>query len=218
VSRLIAACSSAALAAMGCAPVFSELQSARLTGRGAVELTPTATTTHFSGERESLKVQDELGLQLAAGVHDRVDLRVAYVRVDVDDALAEDTAIPGVNVLSFGPKVGLVKDRLALSVPVAFAFGEDIDSGESWVVQPTLIGTVPIARNLDAIAAGKVLYPFTAEDPETLVGLNLGLGLGPPDRWVFRPEIGFLWDPGEGGHYWNLSAGFTYRFGPKRSP
>jgi hypothetical protein len=63
------------------------------------------------------------------------------------------------------------------------------------------------------IATGKVIYPFAADDPEALVALNLGLGLGPHERWVVRPEIGFLWNPGEDGRYMHLSLGFSYLFG-----
>jgi hypothetical protein len=204
----------AALAGTGCAPVFSDLQSARLAGPGRVEMTPGATTTHFSDDDESGKVQDELGLQGAAGIHDRVDLRVRYVRVrtaEVDDDVAGDSV--GVNVVAFGPKVALVKDRLALAIPVGFAFGRDIDSGESWEIHPTLIGTLPIARHIDVVAAGKIIYPFAVEDPETLVAVNLGLG--PSDKCVIRPETGVLWNPGGSGHYWHLSLGASYLFGKR---
>lgn len=216
VMRAVAVCGVTALAGTGCAPVFSDLQSARLAGPGRVEVTPSATTTHFSGDEESAKVQDEFGLQAATGVHDRVDLRFRYVRVlpeELDDDIAGDSM--GVNVVAFGPKVGLVKDRLALAIPVGFAFGGDIDSGETWEIQPTLIGTLPVARHVDVIAAGKIIYPFAAEDPETFVALNLGLGLGPSGKWVIRPETGFLWNPGEGGHYWHLSLGASYLFGKR---
>ena len=130
VTRAVVLCGAAALGGTGCAPVFSDLQSARLAGPGRVEVTPSATTTHFSGDEESEKLQDEFGLQAAAGVHDRVDLRVRYVRVrtaELDDDVGGDSV--GVNVVAFGPKLGLVKDRLALAIPVGFAFGGDIDSG-----------------------------------------------------------------------------------------
>jgi len=42
-------------------------------------------------------------------------------------------------------------------------------------------------------------------------GANLGLGLSSdPDRWVVRPEFGFLRDPGEEGTLWHWSVGFTF--------
>jgi hypothetical protein len=207
VKPSIAACCICALAASACAPVFSDLQSARLAGPGRVEVTPTASTVDFTDEDESDDVQNEFGVQVAHGVHERVDLRYRYVAVDVDGEI--------VNVVGFGPKVGLVKDHLALALPVGFAFGSGIDSSESWEIQPTLIGTLPVTRNFDVTAAGKVIYPFAAEEPETFVALNVGLGLGPSDKWVVRPEVGFLWDPGEGGHYRHLSIGFSYLFGKR---
>ena len=65
------------------------------------------------------------------------------------------------------------------------------------------------------VAAGKIIYFLTADDAESLVALNLGLGLGPSDKWVIRPEAGFLWNPGESGHYWHLSLGASYLFGKR---
>jgi hypothetical protein len=197
-----------ALAAAACAPVFSDLQSARLAGRGRVEVTPSASSVSSDG----VEVQHHFGLQLATGVHDRVDLRLRYehVRVDGGDELGGSH---GVDVVGFGPKLGLVQDRLALAVPVGFAFGEDVDSGETWQIQPTLIGSLPVVKHVELTAAGKYIVPLSAEDADSLVALNIGLGLGPADRWVVRPEVGFLWNPGEEGHFVHLSLGFSFLLG-----
>jgi hypothetical protein len=196
-----------ALAAVGCAPVFSDLQSARLAGPGRVEVTPSVSTVH---DQDSFHIQDQFGLQVATGVHERVDLRVRYERVEVDGAGANNV---GVNVVGFGPKLGLVRDHLALAVPAGFAFGGDIDSSKTWEVQPTLIGTLPVVKNVELTAAGKYIIPLTAEDSDNLVALNVGIGLGPVDKWVIRPEVGFLWDPGEEGHVVHLSLGFGFLLG-----
>jgi hypothetical protein len=203
----------AAVAIAGCAPVFSDLQSARLAGPGVVEVTPGASTVHFSDGGPSTHVQDHYGIQVATGVQDRVDLRVRYERI-VLDAGAE--AEGGVNVLGFGPKLGLVRDRLALAVPVGFAFGGGVDSGQTWEAQPTLLGTLAAGRVVEITAAAKYIVPLGAEGADDLVALNIGLGLGPRDRWLFRPEIGFLWNPGEDGAFYHGSLGLTFLLGSRK--
>ena len=209
----------ATLLAGGCAPVFSDLQSAKLVGRDRVEITPaytyvkssTASTTSpvpppgsggLAQEEYSSKVQDEFGLQLATGIHDRVDLRARYVYVE------------GVNVLGFGPKVGLVRDKVAVYLPVGFAFGENTEAGKSWQFHPTLLLTAPVNRNVELIASAKALIPFSEGD--TTFAFNFGAGFGDLDRWAIRPEIGFLVDPGESGHYTQFSLGLTFFAGQKR--
>lgn len=181
--------------AIGCAPIFSDLQSAKLVGRDRLEITPSYSSVSASGE-DGGHVQDEWSLQAATGVHDRVDLRARYARVE------------GVNVVGIGPKIGLVKDRLAFAVPIGFAFGGEVDSGETWQVHPTLIVTAPAHRHVELNAAAKVLIPLS--DGDTLVAVNAGAGLGVLDRWAIRPEVGFLFNPGETGHFTQFSLGFTY--------
>ena len=68
-----------ALSTGACAPVFSELQSARLVGVGRTEVTPAATANYFTEDGETNHVEDHYGIQAATGVHERIDLRVRYV-------------------------------------------------------------------------------------------------------------------------------------------
>ena len=191
------------LASPGCAPVFSDFQSAKLVGRGRVEATPSYSSVSFSGNNGG-HVQDEYGLQLATGVLDRLDLRARYVRVE------------GVNVLGFGPKIGLVKDKVALAVPVGFAFGNGVDSGESWAVHPTLLLTAPVNPHLELNASTKGLIPLSSRGGDALVAVNVGAGFGNLQRWAIRPEVGFLFNPGKSGHYTQLGVGLTLFAGKKK--
>ena len=167
-----------------------------------MEVTPTFSSVSASGS-DGGHVQDEFGLQLATGVLDRLDLRARYLRVE------------GVNVLGFGPKIGLVKDKLALAVPVGFAFGTDVNSGKSWAVHPTLLFTAPVNRHVEFDASTKALIPFSGGD--TLFAVNLGAGFGNLERWAIRPEVGLLFDPGHSGHYTQLGVGLTL-FGGRKKP
>ena len=189
--------------AVGCAPVFSDLQSAKLVGRDRVEITPSYSSVSSSGE-DGGHVQNELGLQMATGLARSLDLRARYVRVE------------GVNVVGFGPKVGVVKDKVALALPVGFAFGEDVDSAESWAIHPTLLLTAPVNRRVELNASTKALIPFSEGD--TLVAFNLGAGFGDLERWALRTEVGMLFNPGESGHFTQVSVGFTYFAGRRRKP
>jgi hypothetical protein len=193
-------------ATAGCAPTFSELQSARLAGMERVEMTGSYSYVGFSADGESEKVSDQFGFQLASGIARSVDLRLRYERVAVEDA------DEGVNILGVGPKIGLVRDRVAFYVPIGFAFGGDIDSSETWQIHPTLLGTLPVADQVEVNGSAKVLFPFES-DIDTTLAFNLGLGIGNFERLVLRPEVGFLINPGEDGHFRHFSIGLTYYAG-----
>jgi hypothetical protein len=187
----------------GCAPVFSDFQSAKLVGRDRVEVTPSYSNVSVSGT-DGGHVQDEYGLQVATGVLDRLDLRARYVRVE------------GVNVLALGPKIGLVKDKVALAVPVGFAFGKDVDSGKSWAVHPTLLLTAPVNPHVELNASTKGLIPLSSGGGDALFAVNVGAGFGNLERWAIRPEVGFLFDPGKAGHYTQFGVGLTLFAGNKK--
>jgi hypothetical protein len=194
-----------AVAAAGCAPVFSDLQSAKLVGKGRVEFTPGFSSVYSSENGGSDHVQNHAGIQVAAGVHDAVDVRVRYERVTVEGE-------SGVNVLAFGPKVRLFKGWASAYVPIGFAFGGGIDAGKSWAVHPTLLLTGQLHPTVEVNWSAKYLVPLHEEGGDNLVAFNVGLGLGPPDgRWAIRPELGMLFDPGEQGHFNQWSIGFSVR-------
>jgi hypothetical protein len=182
------------LVPIGCAPVFSDFQSAKLAGRERFEITPSASTVSVSGE-DGGHVQDEYGVQVATGVLDRLDLRARYVRAE------------GVNV---------VTDKVALAVPVGFAFGKDVESGKTWAVHPTLLLTGPVNPHVEVNGSIKGLIPLSKEGGDTLVAFNVGLGLGNLEKWVIRPEVGFLFNPGESGHFTQFGIALTVFAGGRK--
>jgi hypothetical protein len=175
-----------ATVATACAPVFSDLQSARTLPPGKTEVTPLLTTTGFVDDDESEHVQNQLGLQVALGATDRFEVRGRYERVFVGEE--------GANVFGLGPKIALVRDRLSLYVPLGLAFGGDIDSGETLTLQPTLIASAPAGDHVEVNLSAKGNLPLKGDEhPYRGFGLNLGLGLGPRGRaWSIRPEAGIL--------------------------
>jgi hypothetical protein len=190
-----------------CAAPFSDLQSARLAGPDHIEATPAYSAVFFSAADDTERVQNHFGFQAATGISSRTDLRIRYERIAFYDSDA------AVNVLGLGPKFGLLPDRVALYVPVGFAFGSDIETSDTFQVHPTLLLTLQVHQFAEVNGSVKALIPITERDIDDLVAFNVGLGLGPDlRRWAVRPEVGFLFNPGEEGHFRHFSIGLTYYF------
>jgi hypothetical protein len=209
-SNLCAASTVLALTAVAaCVPPFSELQSARTLGPGRSEITASYSFVHPEDEPEDLAEQRNIAVHVGLGLAPSTDLRIRLERMSARESDADESVTA--YVLAAGPKFGLVPDRLALFVPVGFAFGDDIDAEDTFQIHPTLIGTLPLASGLDLNGSAKVLVPITGEG-DNLIAFNVGLGIGEGiRRWVIRPEIGMLMDPGEAGRYWQVSLGLSYQ-------
>ena len=192
----------------GCASVFSDLQSAKLVSKGRFEATPSFSSVYFSEDGDRDHVQNHLGLQAAYGMGNNIDLRVRSERIATDADGGDPFAA---YVLGFGPKTGIVKDKVALYLPVGFAFGGDIeDVSETWEFHPTLLFTRSTGNHFELNPSAKALIPLTNEDADVQVALNLGIGISADlQKWVVRPELGFLLNPGEDGHYTHFSIACT---------
>jgi hypothetical protein len=194
-------------AVSACAPVFSDLQSAKLVGKGHVEVTASGSTVSFSGDEGTSHIQDQVGIQIATGLSGQLDLRARYEYIWV----ADDG--PSVHVLGFGPKFQFLKNHIAGYLPVGFAFGSDIDEvGDTWQIHPTLLLTANAHRNLEINGSAKYIIPLSGDGGDNLLAFNLGLGFGPDlERWAIRPELGLLFNPGEEGHFTHFSLGVSYK-------
>ncbi len=191
----------------GCAPPFSSIQSARTAGKGRFEVTPLFSTVFFSAEGETEHVQNEFGFQAAYGLGNMIDLQLRYefVTVSIEDVSAS------ANVIGIGPKVGVYKDMIAFACPIGFAFGGDIEEiSDTWQLHPTLLFTLPVGNSFEFNPSSKVLIPLGGEDQDVLLAFNLGAGISTDLRkWAARPEIGFLINPEEEGHFTQFSLGLT---------
>ena len=193
-------------------PVFSELQSARTVGAGELEATA-GFSSNFSvfddeGKQYNEHAFDHVGVHLAYGLADRVDMRARLEYIWIDNG-----SDPGgtYNIFGMGPKGAIVKDRLAVYLPVGFAFGEEIEkTADTWQFHPTLLLTLPINDHFEFNPSGKVLIPINSE-METLIAFNIGMGLSTDlSKYAIRPEFGLLYNPGEEGHYQHFSLGVTF--------
>jgi hypothetical protein len=197
---LVVALLAAPAALTGCAPAFHD---ARMVGPGRVEVTPSVTAFASPGSGGS---RDETargaGVQAVVGLSDRVDLGVGYTRVSI--ASEHDAT----NFVGGGPKFSLRKDRLALAVPVTFAWedGRGILSYLTLTAHPALVMTRPLSDRVDLNTAIVGVVPFAA-GAGTALGGSIGLGIRPASApIVFRPDVRVLVSPWAGQRV-SVSAG-----------
>ena len=198
---------SAVVLLTGCVAPFSDLQSARLLGKGNAEVTPSYSSVSLSDEGTTQKVQDHYGVQAGWGLSKFMDLRLRYEHIS---ATLEEEGTISANVFAFGPKFRLAKNWLAFYVPVGFAFGGDVEDGsQSWQVHPTLLATLPLGKFLEINPSAKIMIPFSSDSGDVLYAFNLGLALSSDvTKWALRPEVGICVGPG-GGSFTQFSVGLT---------
>lgn len=190
----------------GCVAPFSDLQSARLLGKGNVEVTPSFTSVSGSEDGQTEHLFNHYGAQIGFGLAKFMDLRLRYEYL----SFSEEEETVSANVLGFGPKFRLAKNWLAFYVPVGFAFGGDIEgSSHSWQVHPTLLATIPVAKFLEINPSAKVMIPFDKDAFDTLYAFNLGLAISSDvTKWAIRPEVGICMGI-EGVSFFQFSIGVS---------
>jgi len=192
-----------------CAPVFSDIQSARMTGKNNLELTPTGTLTNFRENGDDEKVQNSIGFQAAYGIHSKVDVRLRYERVWLTNGSIVDD---GIHTIGLAPKYSILKDRIAASLLVGFAVDGAGDFG-LFEIHPTMLFSLPLLNDkIDLNFSPKYLWTFDP-DNENFFAFNLGLSASNDlKKWAIRPEYGLCFLPGVTGLYSQLSIGFSYKF------
>jgi hypothetical protein len=207
-ARVIVALLVGLAALSGCAAPFADMQGARLAGKGKVEVTGSFSSVSFAEGGDSGEIQREYTAQLAAGTGERTDWRFRYTRIGPPG----DGGEGGINVIGVGPKFALRPDRAAIALPFGFAFGEDLNVGDTFQFHPTVFFTVPAARGVELNLSGKAMIAVTGGN----LGLaaNLGLGLSSDlQRWALRPEVGVLKYTESDGYARHLSLGLSYNLG-----
>lgn len=196
-----------------CAPVFSELQSARTAGKNKTEVTAgysyiSAVDQGENGERQRENVQDHIGLQVAYGITENFDMRMRLEHLWVADEGGNT------NIIGIGPKYEFIDNWLSFYVPVGFAFGGDIEDGisDTWEVHPTMLLTIPAHKNIELNTSTKYIHALQ-KDGWRFMAFNLGLGLSTDlTKYVIRPEVGWAWDVQNGGSddpFRQFSVGLT---------
>jgi hypothetical protein len=199
-----------------CAAPFSDLQSARVTDEGEVEITGYYSGLYFDDEGlisgESMEeMQDHFGLQMETGFGTRKSLRLRVERITFSGDIDDPDAF---TVFAAGPKFGQRAERFALYFPVGFATGSGLNSSKTWQVHPTLIVGFPVSGSLEINGSGKILLPLNCKDCDETVAVNIGLAFAAGPLMI-RPETGIMVNPGEDGHIKQFSLGVSYRSGTR---
>jgi hypothetical protein len=165
-------------------------------------------TVGFSYGGESEHVWNVYGLNMGYGLVKNVELRVRYGYLDPQYG-------NGASAFSIGPKIGLWKNKLSIIVPVEFLTGQYVETSQSWNIQPGIIASFPVGKRVEITPSAKALIPVGSDpynERDTLMAVNLGLGFfATADRsLVIRPEIGFLFKPGDSGSYMQFGIGVSY--------
>ncbi len=189
-----------------CAPVFSEMQSARMIGENQFELAGSYSSVSFSDDGEQEQVQTNTGVQVGYGISDKVDIRGRFEHIKVNDF------DENVNVIGLGPKFRLIDRYMSFYIPVGNGLG---DYNDNWQVHPTMLFTLPLAKDiLEITVAPKYLLTF-CEGCNDGFALNAGLAIGELDRFAVRLEYGLLTrtDDFDAGQYNHISVGAAITLG-----
>jgi len=172
---------------------FSSYQTARLVPRDVVELTPSVSRFQPTFENTNRDFHWQggdwtLDLQARGGINSRVGVGVKLSRIFLDD---------GYEFIAIDPKVALLPDHVAVSLPVGTFFGNGVDSHLQ--LHPTLFLSTPIAGGRhEATVSGKALIVDNGESFNTAWGFTAGVRFhSADDRMALQPEVGVLLDPND---------------------
>jgi hypothetical protein len=155
-------------------------------------------------------------LQVRAGVVPRVELGIKASRIYLED---------GYEFIAFDPKVALIPNHVAFSMPIGTFTGQEID--EKLQLHPTLILSTPVNNGRTEITgAAKAVILFDSfsgdlDNPstKTLWGFNFGVRFNSESaRWAVHPEVGFLIDDEEATSWAQAGIGVWLKTKGKPQP
>ena len=202
-----------------CAPITSEMQSAKTLGQGGMEISLNSGKVSMESESSDDEmeldvdgeVQSNAGASFAYGVTDNIDLRARYESIEIT-AMPSEAAF---SMLSFGVKYGILKDQLALYVPYTMYSSDDDSTDAAKVISPALLYTHTFKEKYELTPSVKYLLPIgdTADDNDPGLAYNLGFGYHINDKFTLRGELGqFIPSENEdGATFSHTTFGLTYR-------
>ena len=171
------------IAFQNCAPVFSELQSARMVGKNKVEITPSYSSITISEDGESDGLQNHIGLQAAYGISEKLDIRARYELIWMKGSEISEN----VSILGIGPKFSAIQNWLAFYIPIGRAFGED--TNDSWQLHPTVLFTIPALKDKIDITISPKYLATLCKSCDDYIAINFGAAFSSNlNKWSIRPE------------------------------
>lgn len=215
----------------GCVtPITAVYESARTLDAGEIELKGSYTNYYIPDSDTEINKPfnrnygGSIGLGLSKGFNmnvryesinspaynylDSLELFEGFV-LEFDD---EDFApLRKLDYVEFGPKVALLKDHIALSVPIGiYRFRED-NLHLATTVNPRLFFTFGDRNDkfeMSIIPQGRFI--FYEDDWDVLPALSVGMGFSNDlNRWAIRPEVSY-------SGFLSIGVGFEYRIPTKK--
>lgn len=181
---------------------FSTFQSAKTVENGHWQVTGSYSTISFENNGSSSHTNDNLEVMFRSGAGERSDIGIRYARLLIDD-------IGDYNLISFEPKFMIVRDKLSFFMPISLYFGKNVSESESFHISPGFIATFPFNKNFEASFSPRYMI-YTDPNSDNLLAFNFGIGLSSNlDKWALRPELGYLFNPGNDGHYVQFGVGLS---------
>lgn len=183
------------------APINTTYESARMLGKGEIEVTGNYSHYSASSEGESDAVNNNFGVRLGYGINNKINLKLRYEGLI---STYEDADM--VNYLDIAPKFQIIEGKIAATLPLGLYFTGD-DS--KFVISPKFMFTYPANDKFEVTLATKADI-FPEDESNVYLGFNLGLGISSDlNRWAIRPEAGLMIDPNESGVYWAFGVGIV---------
>jgi hypothetical protein len=183
----------------------SVFQSAKSVGKGNGEFTLQYSNIGYGYDGNSEKYFDNLGFLVGLGITELTEIRVRYDRLGY---FSEGMDF-GLNSLMVGPKFSEQSGIFAFYLPVGFAFSEGNEN--SWMANPAILFSIRLGEKVSLNFNPN--YAFSLEEGngigDGMLGLPIGLGINLGERWVLRPEGGFIFELGYDGHFYNFGLGIS---------
>lgn len=188
--------------------IFSNFQSAETVGKKQGEFTPFSSSIFGFGSGDGDYLQQNLGFNYAYGIDDQFDLRFQLGTMLTGEHPFDFSSFGDLNLVKLGPKFQLMDDpnhKMAVNFPVGKSFDGNFEFGDETIIEPTLLYTYAEAPLKPTVG---VKWIGGIDSELDLVAINLGVhSPGPP---IFRPELGFLFNPGEEGVIVQFGFGFSF--------
>ncbi len=207
-------CVLAAAAMMGCS--FSNYQSAKMLPRGGTSVT--GAFSFYSYDEGDGSADDEaIEIIASHGLTEQVELGGKLVWFTVEEGNA-------FNFLAV-PKISLLPDRLALTIPAGMIVIEGMDDVDNaWMATPGLVFTQTLSPDFDLDVAAKPVFTFedNFDDYNVAAAINIAIRLSPAgSAWALHPEFGLMYDDdsegpsGDTGYFMQIGFAFTYEILPQ---
>jgi hypothetical protein len=156
-------------------------------------------------KRKTSIVADQLGVHWKYGLTNSVTTTFTYTY-----SIPTYAYLSNVHFIAFGIKFPFIRNYLAFHLPLAIYLNKDIHSYNPVIVQPTLIASIPLCKNIKLNCAATdhfFLEKAIANTPCITSGFEFSNVF---NLITIRPEFGFGTNQISNGLYYSFNIGISY--------